>query len=394
MPPQAAAAPLPDQSQEALPKQEAAVETGKPAKVESLVVPRLESMLEKGDLNGVKAMIKTLTKDAESGMQALQEFPEETQAALMEAAPEEMKALSEAQAASHAKLEQAEQALLKDLGTQEAANDVMPMEAANEAPPMAAEIPEIKPVEMPVEAVKVMPTIKVGEVPNIIPELLHDAEEQRDIAAEMLREEFAALDGFTKEHGVAIDNSNPNNINVTNQELNKLTNVERSYVQVLTGKHMAANASLRHAEKLLEAYSVPETDPQRAVLMAEAKSLEEEAKLKEIAAQIMQDQYVKMPEIIALMGAGGGGDNTGGSYGGNGFEPANSPFGEGPKQPKHMTAALYSGGGVSGEDIAKIEAYKTPDAKVVRKPSFIDRWFRRNVSDLTYGGVDPNKTRE
>ena len=79
MPPQAAAAPLQDPSQELLPKQEAAVEAGKPAKVESMVVPRLESMLEKGDVTGVKEMIKGMTKAAAEGMQALQEFPEETQ---------------------------------------------------------------------------------------------------------------------------------------------------------------------------------------------------------------------------------------------------------------------------------------------------------------------------
>ncbi|MCC6564069.1 hypothetical protein IT087_04215 [Candidatus Uhrbacteria bacterium] len=386
MPPQAAAVPLQDPSQELLPKQEAATEAAKPAKVESMVVPRLESMLEKGDVNGVKEMIKGMTKAAAEGMQALQEFPEETQAALMEAAPEEMKALSEAQAASQAKLEQAEQALLRDLGTQEAANDVMPVEAANEAP---AEVP----VAAPVEAVQVMPIMKVGEAPNASPELVRDAEEQRDVAAEMLKEEYAALSGFTKEHGLTIDNSNPNNINVSNQDLNKLTNVERSYVQVLTGKHMAANASLRHAEKLLEAYSVPEGDPRRVALEAEAKSLEEEAILKEKAAQIMQDQYVKLPEIIAL--TGGGGDSTGGSYGGHSFEPAASPFGGEPKPPqeppKFTAAPLYGGGGVPGEGIAKIEAYKTPDSKVTRKPSFIDRWFRRNVSDLTYGAVDATK---
>ena len=259
-----------------------------------------------------------------------------------------------------------------------------------------AEVIPMTQVEVPApviaEAAPEVATEVVHEL-NASAELVKDAEDQRDIAAELLKEEFEALSAFTKEHGITIDTSDSNNIKVQDSELSKLTKVERSYVYTLVGKHQAGNASMRHAEKLLEAYSVPESDPRRAALMAEAQSLAEEAKLKEVAAHIIQEQYVKLPEIAALVGAVGG-ENTGGSMGGSDFSPADSPYGQGPKKTESRASAVLGYGGVGGEGLVKIDAYKPPDAgpAVVKKPSLIDRWFRKNVSDLTGGAVDPTKS--
>lgn len=381
MPPQAAVAAAPEPSQEALPKQEVAVEAGDKAKVESMVLPRLESMLEKGDVAGVKEMIRSMAKAAETNMSALQEFPEETRIALAEAAPEEMKALDEAQASTKLKLAQAEQALLADLGTSETANEA----------PVAA--------PAPVEAVKVLPAIKIEapvQAPAIeekveeLPEKNEMAEQQKTEAQESMKEDLEALQNYAKEHHLALD---PNTLEIPADQLNALMPVERAYVAVLQAKYHAGDASLAHAEALMAVAA--EKDPaKKQELSAKAFELSQISSMKEKVATVLNSQYMNMPEIIALAG-GGPGNPTGGSFSGQNFDQA-SPFGGQPKgpeePPKYPGAPLYTGGGVPGDGIAKIETMKTPDTVVQKRiPNFIERFFNRNVKDLTYGQVDPDK---
>jgi hypothetical protein len=248
------------------------------------------------------------------------------------------------------------------------------------------------------EAVKAMPVMKVGEVPapvvetatEIQPEKNELAEKQKAEAEEAMQEDLAALKAYAQEHHLTLDS---NTLQIPDQQLQGLMPVERTYIAVLQTKYHAGDASRAHAEALMAVAA--ETDPEKKKeLSARAFEAAEVATLKEKAATILNTQYMNLPEIIALAG-GGPGNQTGGSFSGEAFSQP-SPFGGEPKPPQEppvmASGPLYTGGGASGDGIAKIEAYKTPDAKVPpRKPNFIERFFNRNVRDLTYGQIDPEK---
>ncbi len=273
-----------------------------------------------------------------------------------------------------------------------------------EAAPVAETVqiaPTIAVGEAPkAEAIALMPTIKVGEVaPKAVEqevaieksEEMLEAEEQLEVAAEVMKENYEALNAFAQEHGLSM---NEKAFEIDEKALARLTKPERSYAQVLMGKHAAGKASMLHAEKLLEAYELPAGDPNRNALMKEADTLAEEATLREKGAQAMQQNYMNLPEIIALS-AGGGGNDSGGSYGGANFDAQASPFGEEPKTPSRGGAALYDGGGAPGSGLTNITAYKTSGEKVEkRKPNFIERFFNKNWKDMTYGSGGDGGSRE
>lgn len=291
------------------------------------------------------------------------------------------------------------------------ANDVT-QETAQAQPPIAVnEMPEMKAVEVrsviavgeaapkteaPVEAVKVMPTIKVGEpTPEVVvkkSEEMLEAEEQLEVADEVMRESAEALTSFCEEHHVPFDAKM-----LKVEDASRLTKPELFYVQTLMGKHAAGLASKKHAEKMLEAYAFSESDPRRAAVLQEAESLAKDAALKEKAALVMQQNYLNLPEISSIVG-----QDSGGSLGGSNFEGAESPFGpgepQGPEEPPKtpmVGSSLYGEGGVPGSGLTKIDSYKPETAKKPeRKPSFIDRWFRKQASDVTYEAVDEKSSRE
>lgn len=372
----AAAQPLIDESPEELPNRpETAVETKTPENP-------IEKAFGEGNPEKVVSIFRGRADDERKALNLLTRLePVE-----LDAAPVEALQVKAANDNADRQITEAEEKALQEVVK------VMPIIKVGEVPkPVEAIIPtsiikvgEVAPEVAPVETVKMMPIIKVGEVPNASPELVHDAEEQRDEEEEKLKEAREALGSFTKEHELIIDTSDPNNIKAPEENLTKLSHVERSYVYTIIGRYLAANTALRHAEKLLEAYSVPENDPKRAGLIAEAQSLAEEARLKGVAAQIMQDQYVKLPEIAALAD-GGGGESTGGSMGG-GFTAVDSPYVGKPPQ-KGLGAPLYTGGGTPGGGIASIEALKTQGGEVKREPSWIDKKVRGWFSALTFGWI-------
>jgi hypothetical protein len=375
MPPQAAAAAavLPDESPEVLPKQEASAEAKAP-----------ENPIEKalGETNPEKVV--SIFKGRASEEKKALELLSRLEPVELDAAPVEALQVKAANDNADRQITEAEEKALQEVGKVMPAIIPSPTIKVGEAAPEIA-APEIATAEATVEAVKIMPILKVGEVPNASPEVVHDAEEQRDEAEDRLVEARQALGGFAKEHDLTVDTTDPNNIKVSEKDLTKLSDVERSYVYTIIGRYLSANTSQRHAEKLLEAYSVPESDPKRAMLMAEAQSLGEEARLKGVAAQIMQDQYTKLPEIAALAG-GGGGESTGGSMGGGEFHAVDSPYAGKPPQ-KFLGAPLYTGGGTPAGGVATIDALKTQDAKVTKEPSWIDKKVRGWFSALTFGWI-------
>lgn len=237
-----------------------------------------------------------------------------------------------------------------------------------------------------VEAVKVAPIVAVGDVApkaEVAPveksEEVLEADEQQGVAAEVIKENYEALSAFAKEHGLSL---NEEAFQIAENDLTRLTKPERQYAQVLMGKHAAGRASMLHAEKLLEAYELPERDPKRIELMEEAETLAGEAALREKGAQVMEQNYMNLPEIMALAAAGGG-DDTGGSIGGAGFEAQKSPFGEKPPVGGSRGGGMYDVGGAPGSGLTEVKAYKTEGAKVEEsKPSWVDRFVGGNVGKI------------
>ncbi|MCR4256434.1 MAG: hypothetical protein NUW08_01880 [Candidatus Uhrbacteria bacterium] len=248
-----------------------------------------------------------------------------------------------------------------------------------------------------VETVMVAPTVAVGDVApkaEVAPveksEEELEADEQRAVAAEVIKENYEALSGFAKEHDLSL---NEQAFQIAEQDLLRLTKPERMYAQVLMGKHAAGRGSLLHAEKLIEAYELPEGDPKRTELMEEAQKLANDALVKEKGAQAMQQNYMNLPEIMALAGVGG--DETGGGYGGANFEAQSSPFGEKPPTGGSRGGGMYDVGGAPGSGLTKIEAYKASSAEVKkRKPNFIERFFNKNWKDMSFGGGGDGGSRE
>lgn len=259
-----------------------------------------------------------------------------------------------------------------------------------EAPAVAEAAPEIAPVEVvavaPVEVIQPSPMIRVGEAPNADPELIHEAEELKAHEQEQIEAELAALNDFSKDHPLAIDTSDPNIIKVVvDNKIAGLNKVERFYADTIVAGHKAANTSLRHAEALLAAYALPESDPQRAELMAKSETLLEQAQVDEVAAQFLKGQYMKLPEITAMLN--GGGEGTGGSIEGSNFHAHDSPFKGPPDKPAKHAGVVVPDGGVGSNGIADV-AVKATDiggAKVEKKPSFIDKWVGGMFSKLTFG---------
>jgi hypothetical protein len=204
-----------------------------------------------------------------------------------------------------------------------------------------------------------------------------DAEEQSGVAGEVMSENAEALQSFCEEHQVPLD------VNMMKvEDASKLTKVERLYVQTLIMKYGAGLASKNHAEKLLEAYALPDGDPERVRLLEEAERLSNTAEIREKGAMAMQRNYLDQPEIMAL--AGSGGNESGGSVGGGNFEAQSSPFGQEPKKPGIIGASMYGEGGVPGNGITKIETTQTTGEKVEqRKPNFIEKFFNKNLGILT-----------
>lgn len=379
-----------------------------PERVETAV----EKALESGSTENVINIFKGRAEEEKQALERLGVLePEEA-----EAVPEQASRVTELTEQARRKIDQAATTALEEvkslLGTPPApAKEVAPVTETPKAEAIPVETVKTMPVvavgEAPkaevatVEAVSVMPTVKIGEVvpeaetsavdvTEVSPEQA-DAEEQRDVAAEVIRENAEALSAFAKEHGLTM---NEQAFTIAESDLAKLTKPERMYAQVLMGKREAGRASMLHAEKLLAAHEFPDGDPKRAELMREAEALAADASLKETAAQVMQQNYMNLPEIIAL--AGGGGNESGGSYGGSGFEAQTSPFGGEPKQPTGSSVGgLYDGGGQPGSGLTEIKAYKTPPEKVEkRKPNFIERFFNKNWRDMTYGSGGDGGSRE
>lgn len=385
-----------------LPEEEPqAVET-----VEQVSAPeRVENAVEKalsggGSPEKVVSIFKGRADEEKQALERLGELePNEA-----EAVPEEVARVAELSEQARKKIDQVTLTALEEvralLGTPPApANEnavaapspvaasetvkTMPIVSVGEAPKT-----EVKPV---VETVQIAPTVAEQEIAVEKSEEMIEAEEQLEVAAEVMKEHYEALNAFAKEHGLPM---NETAFEIGEKDLVKLTKPERSYAQVLMGKHAAGQASMRHAEKLLEAYELPEGDPNRKALMEEAETLAQEATVREKGAQVMQQNYMNLPEIAALA-AGGGGNESGGSYGGTSFDAQASPFGGEPKTPSRSGAALYDGGGAPGSGLTNVKAYKTGGEKVEkRKPNFIERFFNKNWKDMTYGSGGDGGSRE
>lgn len=362
----------------------------------------VEKALEGGSPEKIVSIFQGRATEEKQAMERLGLVdPEEA-----EAVPEAAAKVAEMTEQTRQKIDQVTSTTLMEvqalLGTPPApANESMPVAAPAEA--TAVEAPVIEEVQTaPVavateapkaETVQVMPTIKVGEAapeqeptPETSPEA-SEAAEQHEVAEEVMRENAEALTSFCHEHNVPFDGAT---MKVTDDS--KLSRAERFYVQTLMGKYEAGAASKQHAEKLLEASRLPEGDPSRAALEAEAQRLAADAAVKEKAAMVIQQNYMNLPEIIAI--AGGGGNESGGSYGGSNFEAQASPFGQKPPT-GGSRGGMYDVGGAPGSGLTKIEAYKTPAEKVEkRKPNFIERFFNKNWKDLTFGGGGDGGGRE
>ncbi len=335
------------------------------------VAERVESPVEQA-LNGgspekIVSIFKGRGKEERAALKRLGAVePQEA-----EAAPEVAAHIEEANTTATQKIDAAEKTALASI---ESLLGALPVPANDVSP----------------EVVRVMPTIKVGVGSRESEEMLAvekseetiEAEEQLKVAEEVMKENAEALTSFCEEHNVPIDMKM-----MKVNDVSRLSQAERFYVQTLMGKHAAGEASNKHAQKLLEAVSLPEGDPQRASLMQEAEKLAADATVIEKGAMAMQQNYMNLPEIMAL--SAGGGDETGGSVGG-GFDAQASPFGGKPKGPEiggPRGGGMYDGGGAPGSGLTKIEAYKTPGEKVEkRKPNFIERFVNKNWKDLTLGG--------
>lgn len=390
MPPQAAAVAIPNTAEELQPKAEAAVESGKSPE------SALEQALGSEKIENVVSIFRGRANQEKQALARLGEMDAEE----LESSPDATAQVEAANNASYKQIDQAEeQAIQEIVGVMEPANEPMEAPEPKVVEMQAASVVEPVPV---VEAVKVAPTIAVEEAPKVEVKAERNeiAEQQKLEAEESMKADLEALQGYAQEHRLTLDAEH----NIPDAQLQGLLPVERTYVAVLQTKYKAAEASKLHAEALMAVAA--ETDPAKKKQLAqEAFALSEDAALKEKAATMMNAQYMNLPEIAAMVGLG---NPTGGSYGGNAFEaPPSGPSSGGPEdggggppdlrviqggKGSYTSAPMYTGGGVSGDGIAKIEAYKTPDAKVTpRKPNFIERFFNRNVKDLTYGEIDPEK---
>lgn len=363
---------------------------------------RTESPVEKALERGPENVVSIFRGRAEEEKKALERLgslePEEAEA--VPEATEKIEAANRKMAQEIAEVEQSALTKVESLlGTPPAppaeAVKIAPVVAVGEAPKtetLPAEAVKTAPIKTVGEqapaapeatAVKVMPTIKVGETaPEQTVEKSEEAleaEEQLQFAEEVMKENAEALASFCEEHHVPFDAKR-----MKIQDASRLTKTERFYLQTLMGKHEAGLASKRHAEKLQEAYAFSENDPRRAALLQEAETLAKQAALKEKAAMVMQQNYLNLPEIAALVGGSG----TGGSAGGADFEAQPSPFGPGePRGPETPSTGgmggLYDGGGAPGSGLTEVKAYKSQAEKVDKpKPSLIDRFVKGNVGKI------------
>lgn len=363
------AAILPEEEPRAV---ESAERIATPERVESAV----EKTLSGGSPENVARIFRGRADEEKQALARLGELESDE----TEAVPEEAARVAQLTERTRQKIDQV---------TSTALDEVRALLGTPPAPANENATAEPETVEAPrSEAVQVMPTVKVGEIapteqeaPVEKPEEVLETDEQRDVAAEVIKENYEALAGFAHEHGLSL---NEEAFQIAENDLTKLTKPERMYAQVLMGKHAAGRASMLHAEKLLEAYELPEGDPKRIELMKEAQKLANEALVREKGAQVMQQNYMNLPEIMAL--AGGGGDETGGGYGGANFEAQASPFGGKPQGPEvggSRGGGMYDVGGAPGTGLTEIKAYKTEGAKVEEpKPSWVDRFVGGNVGKI------------
>lgn len=380
MPPQAAAAQLPNPAEELQSTPEAAVETQKGPE------NAIDQAMETANVEKVVSIFRGRANQEKQALARLGQMDAEE----LEASPDASAQVEAANDASYKEIDQAEeQAIQEVVSVMEPGIVAAETEVAKEAVTEAAPAPVV-------EAVKAAPVVVVEDAPPVLEvkaERNEMAEQQKIEAEEVMKADLDALKAYAQEHHLTLDAATNS---IPEGQLSGLMPVERTYVAVLQAKYRAGEASKAHAETLMAVAA--ETDPtKKKELSQQALALSEDAALKEKAATMMNAQYMSLPEISALFG---GGNPTGGSYGGNAFEKPASPIGGKPKEPPpeapiYAGQPLYTGGGTPGDGIAKIEAYKTPDSKVAprkpRKPNFIERWVNRNVKDLTYDQIDPDK---
>ncbi|MEI7512364.1 MAG: hypothetical protein WCK01_02805 [Candidatus Uhrbacteria bacterium] len=200
-----------------------------------------------------------------------------------------------------------------------------------------------KPPEQAKQAVIESRTVVVGEpMAEVAPESeveseseveVHneEAQDQRVGAEEVMKENHKAMlsfvDWFNEEHkgtGVvlALDQQK---LELPKDQLKLLTDTERMYMAVLNAKYHAGDSAHAHALAMEEVAN--ETDPKkRSELAKHAFDLSEITKLKEQVATILNDQYMGLPEITAMLGATNG-DSTGSSMGGEGFSSSSESSG-------------------------------------------------------------------
>lgn len=149
-----------------------------------------------------------------------------------------------------------------------------------------------------------------------------EAQDQRIGAEEVMKENLEAMYSFARDHGLTL---NEQTLEIPEAELKILTPTERTYMAVLNAKYHAGDSAHAHA-LALEAVANEPDPKKRSELAKHAFDLSEITKLKEQVATILNDQYMGLPEITAMLGATNG-DSTGSSMGGEGFSSSSESSG-------------------------------------------------------------------